>query len=46
MPEVTGAMKRTQIDSSESTMRAERQLLMRDLFDLPDLYAMADGNQA
>jgi AMP nucleosidase len=24
-------------------MVAERRLLMRDLFDLPDLYAMDDG---
>jgi len=30
-------------DYIEATMRAERQLLMRDLFDLPDLYAMDDG---
>ena len=27
----------------EATMVAERRLLMRDLFDLPDLYAMDDG---
>ena len=27
----------------EATMLAERRLLMRDLFDLPDLYAMDDG---
>ncbi len=27
----------------EATMPAERQLLMRDRFDLPDLYAMDDG---
>jgi len=30
-------------DYIESTMRAERQLLLRDLFDLPDLYTMDDG---
>ena len=30
-------------DYIESTMGAERQLLMRDLFDLPDLHAMDDG---
>jgi AMP nucleosidase len=30
-------------DHVEGTLRAERRLLMRDLFDLPDLGAMDDG---
>jgi AMP nucleosidase len=30
-------------DHIDASMPVERQLLMRDLFDLPDLYAMDDG---